>query len=112
MWGCESSPTVKHISDATVSRDDQGIRLSWSAATPGAYAGFNIYRYETAEEKFIQLNREMLTDPGHSYTYLDEDASAADVFYRIDGVTADGKELPLLVLSTVDEGTPTSVEVQ
>src|SRR5687768_18527287 len=62
------------------------IEIRWVTETEFETAGFNIYRSESAEGEFVQINERLIAsaaDPaaGASYSFTDETVEAGKTYY-------------------------------
>lgn len=71
------------------------IEIAWTTETEYATAGFNIYRSESADGEFMQINQRLIPsqgDPatGASYSYRDRDIEPGQpYFYKLEEVEYD-----------------------
>ena len=94
------------------------IKVEWSTASEVDTAGFNIYRSESPEREFVQLNTELIPAsqqpliggiysyvdggviPGNTYYYQLEDVDMTGLVYRHDPVeirAEAGRQLNLII---------------
>jgi len=62
------------------------VQLRWRTETEVSNIGFNIYRSESKDGKFVKINKELIRGAGNSvfpidYKYVDKTAKAGKVYY-------------------------------
>ncbi|HZQ08329.1 MAG TPA: fibronectin type III domain-containing protein [Anaerolineae bacterium] len=89
--------TLFKKSSATVVND--GIRISWQTGSELNVIGFNVLRSANRNTGYTQVNGAPINAKhpgmvnGAQYAYLDTNALKGKLFYRIEAVTTNGKEL-------------------
>jgi hypothetical protein len=64
----------------------EGIKIFWEAASQRGNLGWNIYRSETKDGKFVKINGELIKGAGTTsnaikYSFIDKDAKKGKVYY-------------------------------
>jgi hypothetical protein len=97
VWaaGAESSLPVE-LSSFVAIWDSDGIRLFWQAESQQQNLGWNLYRSETKDGRFVKVNGKLIEGAGTTaarmkYHFIDKDARRGkSYFYYLEDVSFDG----------------------
>ena len=64
------------------------IEIEWETATEVATAGFNLYRSQSEDGNYVQINEQMIPSrgtavSGATYTYEDQNVEAGETYYYL-----------------------------
>jgi len=85
---------------------DSGVKLKWRTESEVGNIGFNIYRSETKDGKFIKLNDKLIPGAGNSampndYYFTDKTAiKGKQYYYYLEDVSVDGLRQKSSIIST------------
>jgi len=89
-----SLPVV--LSSFTAIHDDNGVTLKWRTESEWGNVGFNVYRSEKQDGKFVKVNDALVPGAGSTeipreYQFIDEEAEAGKTyFYYLEDVDIEG----------------------
>ncbi len=91
-------PIGVELQSFSATTTDDGVFVEWSVASEINHAGYNVYRASAADGEYFRINDTMIgLDPGSSsleekrYEYLDADARALPVYYKLEDISLDGQ---------------------
>ncbi|WP_147302883.1 fibronectin type III domain-containing protein [Marinoscillum furvescens] len=92
----------------------EGVVVHWTSNVEPDLAGYHIYRSDSSQQNFIQVNQRLL--PSYSFRYIDRSAEAnEDYFYRLSAVDSTGNEsnysVPAFARNQVLEPVEASLEL-
>ena len=107
-------PVSVDLTSFTAERQQNGIRIQWSADNLVKHAGFNILKSNKKQFGYKQLNSLLITvKPGHSgtqyYSFWDETETGGMLYYKLEEIGLDGSKSyygPVIVnndMTIVDE---------
>jgi hypothetical protein len=76
---------------------DGGIRVFWEAESQRENLGWNVYRSETEDGKYVKINGDLIKGAGTTanpmkYDFVDEDAISGKSFYYLENISFDGEK--------------------
>jgi hypothetical protein len=79
-------PLSVELSAFTATTTIDNVTIKWSTATETNNLGFNIYRSETKDGKYIKLNTRLIEGAGtdatpHDYSFTDDDVVLGKIYY-------------------------------
>jgi hypothetical protein len=74
------------LSSLTAIRADSGVMIQWTTETETDHVGWDVYRSESKDGKFVKINEELIKGSGnsgmpHTYQYVDKTAIAGRQYY-------------------------------
>jgi len=102
------------LTSFTASTSEQGITLKWRTATETNNLGFNIYRSDRKDGKYININAELIAGAGtnnnpHYYKYVDATVvKGLTYYYYIEDVDLMGNtdKSRIIVIKVIDKAKP------
>ncbi|MCX7767305.1 MAG: hypothetical protein N2246_11430 [Candidatus Sumerlaeia bacterium] len=95
---CCAKHSVKISTDSGESKKEEGmLRIAWRLQTQQNVYGFNVYRGETENGPWVQVNKEIIpgddtTSLPHTYEFYDRGLEVGKrYYYYVEEVTFDGK---------------------
>ncbi len=88
--------TLVYLSSFTADGYPEGVLLEWTTESEVDNEGFNLWRSETEDGEYVQINDTMIPAEGdgttpHTYTYLDEDVeTGAGYYYKLEDIDTHG----------------------
>ena len=93
----QTAPLAVNLAGFSVEATGSGVTLAWETVSETNNLGFNVYRGESVDGPWTQLNAEMIpaaapgSSQGSAYTWTDATATAgATYFYVLEDVALDG----------------------
>ncbi len=89
-------PTLIQLADFTAASKSDGILLEWLTESEIDNAGFNIYRAETKDGKYIKINDSLIpaegsTTEGAYYEFIDETVkNRRTYYYKLEDIDFNG----------------------
>jgi hypothetical protein len=76
---------------------DGGIRIFWEAESQRGNLGWNIYRSETKDGKFVKINGDLIKGAGTTaipikYDFVDKDAVGGKIYYYLENISFEGEK--------------------
>lgn len=109
-------PLAVDLASFTAAAAAEGVTLSWETVSEANNAGFNVYRSESAEGPWVQLNAALIpaatpgSSQGNLYAWADATAAPGAVyFYVLEDVTLDGTLTRYDPISVTLSGGPNAV---
>lgn len=104
---------VKLSASGAIWHMSEGVKIFWEAESQQGNLGWNIYRSETKDGKFVKINGELIKGAGTTsnpmkYSFIDKDAEKGKVYYYyLEDISFSGEKhrTPLIKTNIVNKAT-------